>query len=126
MNVGGLRRPRILAWQVVWLQLLLCDIFTLGALIFGGSLASLSAAAGGLVCVISNAVFVAYAFKSFGGTRLRAITRGFYVGQAAKLVMFAVLGGLVFAWLPVMPLIFFMGVICTQLTVFFVPSVLGA
>lgn len=126
MHVGGTERPRVLAWQFVWLQLLAVEIIALAGLIFCGPLVSFSTVSGGLVCVLSNVVFVFRAFRHLGGSQARLMAHGFYFGQAAKLLAVAGLCWLVWSVIPVNPLAFFVGLIGVQLTSFWAPSLIGA
>ncbi|MEW6037242.1 MAG: ATP synthase subunit I [Pseudomonadota bacterium] len=77
---GGVRR--IIRWQLI--SMVACGAV---AYIAGGWKTAISASAGGLIAFLPNAVF-ALRFGFFDPARsARDIVRGFYVGEALKLVL---------------------------------------
>lgn len=79
------RPSRPLAWRVVGVQLLVTQSIALSLLAFGQSGPALAASAGGWIAVLPNALFVLWAFRSFGAQAARSIAKDFYVGEALKM-----------------------------------------
>jgi len=73
-----------------------CLVVTLIGL-FWGLVTAYSALLGGLVCLLPNCYFAYRAFKFQGARAARHIIRSFYAGEAGKLMLTAVLFGLVFS-----------------------------
>lgn len=65
--------------------------------LFWGPVTAYSALLGGLVCLLPNCYFAYRAFKFQGARAARHIIRSFYAGEAGKLMLTAVLFGLVFS-----------------------------
>ncbi len=73
-----------------WPSVLLAVLSVLVAATLSGS-HGLSTAQGGIAVLIPNVVFAALAFRHGGAGNARNIVRSFYLGEALKLVLMAVL-----------------------------------
>lgn len=60
-----------------------------------------SALLGGAICVIPNGIFAFLALRHAGARAARRIANAFYMGEAIKLLLTALLFAIVLAWLPV-------------------------
>ena len=106
--------------------LLLCQlagsvVFSIFALSFGLT-AAYSVLLGGLICLLPNCYFAYRAFKFQGARAAREIVRSFYVGEAGKLMLTAILFAIVFSSVkPINPLALFLGFGAVQLIHWLVP-----
>ncbi|MDY6829856.1 MAG: ATP synthase subunit I [Pseudomonadota bacterium] len=82
---------------------------------FWGALGAYSALLGGLICLVPNALFARRVFMRRGATQARLVVRDFYVGEAMKIGLTAVLFGLAFGWVePLSAPALFAGFITVQ------------
>ncbi len=95
---------------------------TLG-LLFSGLVAGLSALLGGLVSVIPNAYFSRKLFQHQGARAAQQIVNNFYKGEAMKLMLTVALFAMVFKWFKIIPLVFFLVFITTQMVFWFSPLI---
>lgn len=119
-NLQGMQGARRLLLVQLGVTLLIAVI----ARLFGDDTAALSAAAGGLVCVVPNAYFVRKLFRHNGARAARQIVNGFYKGEALKLILSVTLFALVFKFLDVNPLVFFVAYIAAQMVFWFAPLII--
>lgn len=98
------------------------------AVLFGvlaGVQAFFSALLGGVLVMIPARLFARRVFKHQGALAARAIARGFYVGEAYKLLLSAFLFTLVFILFKVTPLIFFISYLVAAITHGFAPLIVN-
>lgn len=96
----------------------------IASLAFGwldGNQGFISAMLGGLVNIIPGIVFSVKLFKHKGAKHARKILNAFYVGEAYKLMLSAVLFAIVFANYKVNALAFFISFIVAQSIYWFAP-----
>ena len=115
---GAQGAKRLLLCQLGWTVLL----STL-ALLFLSRTAALSAVLGGLVSVVPNAYFARQLFQYQGARQARQIVNRFYKGEAMKLLLTVVLFAMVFKWATILPLVFFLVYITTQMVFWFSPLI---
>ncbi len=84
---GGSPDARAGAHKVVWTQLTVAILVSLGFGIFSGPAAGLSALAGGLINVVANLFFVRRWFASYGAKSPTQRVLGFYVAEVMKLLI---------------------------------------
>ena len=102
-------------------QLAGCVVITVTALFFG-VIAAYSVLLGGLICLVPNCYFAYRAFKFRGARAARDIVRSFYVGEAGKLMLTAILFAIVFSSVkPLNALALFLGFGAIQLVNWLVP-----
>ncbi len=106
--------------------LLLCQlagtvVLSVIALSFGLT-AAYSVLLGGLICLLPNCYFAYRAFKFQGARAARDIVRSFYVGEAGKLLLTAILFAVVFSSVkPINALAIFLGFGAVQMIQWLVP-----
>ena len=84
-----------------------------------GSTAAVSALLGGMVAVIPNAFLAARLLAPGAGNSARALMRSAWLGEIGKLLLTALLFGVVFGVVrPISPLAVFGGFIAAQLVIF--------
>ena len=115
---GAQGAKRLLLCQLGWTLL----ISTL-ALLFVSRTAAISAGLGGLVSVVPNAYFARQLFQYQGARQARQIVNRFYKGEAIKLLLTVVLFAMVFKWATILPLVFFLVYITTQMVFWFSPLI---
>lgn len=91
-------------------------------LIFGQKEA-LSAMLGGLVAIIPSALFARKLFRHQGAQAARQIVKGFYLGEALKIVSSVILFTLVFLYFKLTPLAFFFTYIVVLMSYWFAPLI---
>lgn len=77
--------------------------------------AGYSAALGGSVCVISNALFAYLLFQRRGARAAKQIVRGFYRGELVKIVTTVLCFIVIFKFVPINVAAFFIGFVVGQL-----------
>lgn len=77
---------------------------------------SLAMFAGGLMSIIPNSVFAAFAFRYSGATKNQMVVRSFTQGAKLKLILTVMLGILAFRGLNLSPLALFVGFIVTTIS----------
>lgn len=118
------KRLAVVRALLVW-QLLSCVILALIALFFGVT-ASYSVLLGGIICLIPNCYFAYRAFRYEGARAARQIVRSFYLGEAGKIVLTALLFSAVFLWVkPLQPLALMAGYCAAMSMSWFVPLLHG-
>ncbi|CEK12212.1 ATP synthase subunit I [Legionella hackeliae] len=88
-------------------QLIICLVIALALLLVWGEKESLSALLGGLVAIIPSALFARKLFRYQGARAARQIVKGFYLGEALKIVATIALFTFVFMSFKIAPLVFF-------------------
>lgn len=83
----------------------------------------ISALLGGLVAIVPSALFAKSMFRYQGARAARQIVKGFYIGEALKILSTAVLFTLVFVLYKVAPLAFFFTYIVVLMTHWFAPLI---
>lgn len=86
--------------------------------------AAVSAILGGLVYIIPNAYFALTLFKHQGARAAKQIVKGFYKGEALKLILTILLFTAVFLLYRVSPLAFFVSYITVLMTHWFTPCII--
>lgn len=89
------------ARQLLLIQACLAVACALAAFALSGVTAAWSALLGGAICIIPNGIFAFLALRHAGARAARQIARGFYLGEALKLVLTGTLFALVLVLLPV-------------------------
>jgi ATP synthase protein I len=89
------------------------------AWVWQGEVAGMSALLGGMVAVVPNAFLAARLLKPSRDQSARAMMGAAWLGEAGKLLLTAVLFGVIFGFVrPIEPLAVFAGFIAAQLVVF--------
>jgi ATP synthase protein I len=89
------------------------------AWVWQGEAAGMSALLGGMVAVVPNAFLAARLLKPSRDQSARAMMGAAWLGEAGKLLLTAVLFGVIFGFVrPIEPLAVFAGFIAAQLVVF--------
>lgn len=96
------------SFKQLWLlQFSLTMILAVVCAILYGLNAAFSVLLGGLVCIIPNAIFAVNLFKHAGARSARQIVKGFYQGEALKILVSIVLFTAIFIFCRITPLAFF-------------------
>lgn len=108
-------------------------LFQLGTMIAVGVISTLcfNAKAGitvvlaGLSNAIPNACFAMMLFKNHGAKAARQITKGFYLGEALKMVLSIIMFAFIFIYCDVIPWLFFASYVIAQMVIWFSPLFFG-
>lgn len=98
------QKGRKLAKKVLFFQSLVAIVLTFFYTIFYGKYQGISAAYGGLVCIIPGAIFAILAFRYTGASRLKLVVRSFNKGSKLKFIFTIVLFMLVYRWNNLQPI----------------------
>ncbi len=79
----------------------------------GGSHSAMSAAAGALISILPNSVFMAFAFRYAGASKNDLVARSFSQGSKLKLALTIILFVIAFKGLNAAPLEIFMAIVIT-------------
>ena len=118
-----------LSWRGVTrllaVQLITTLILAVLCLLFLNVNAGVSAAFGGLVCVIPNVYFAKKLFKHQGARAVRQIVTSFYVGEALKIILTMGLFTIILVLLRINPPVFFGSYITVLMTHWFAPWIIS-
>jgi ATP synthase protein I len=89
------------AYRIVFLQLAGVIVLASLALILNGTQSGLSVLLGGLAYVVSNLLFVWGVFRFVGAQQMNLFVAAFFLGEAVKLVLSAILFLVIVKYLPV-------------------------
>ena len=84
------------AYKLLGVELVISIITALLLLVFFGDVPAYSGLLGGLAYILPNAYFVLYAFREKGPETPHAIVIKFYIGEAGKFILTAVIFALCF------------------------------
>ena len=84
------------AYKLLGIELVISVVTALLLLVFYGDVPAYSGFLGGLAFILPNAYFVQYAFREKGPETPHAIVIKFYVGEAGKFILTAVIFALCF------------------------------
>jgi len=116
---------KLVVKRLLLTQLVIAVIFPLILLPFG-MIAALSAAAGGLACLVPNSYFAYKAFRYSGARAAKDILRSFYAGEAMKLLLTALMFALIFIYMkPLNVAALFGGFILVQSVIWITPMLAG-
>jgi ATP synthase protein I len=104
------------AYKLVLCQLAVAGVIALAFFLAADAAAAKSAFKGGLVAVIPNCVFVFFAFRFNALDNANIVVAAFMRGQSLKLILTAVLLGVVFSQQQLVPEVFLTGFLLTLLT----------
>ena len=108
-------RGKKYAQFVIAKQCITVIVVSIIVLFFAGVHAGYSVFVGGMVCIIPNAYFANRVFRHEGARAARKIHRSFYIGEAVKLLLTALLFGVALVVLKVHPVALFGGYIVAWL-----------
>lgn len=103
------------AYKLVLCQLAVAGVITLAFFLAADAAAAKSAFKGGLVAVIPNCVFAFFAFRFSALDNANLVLAAFMRGQSIKLILTAVLLGVVFTQQKLVPEVFLTGFLITLL-----------
>ncbi|MBU0456378.1 MAG: ATP synthase subunit I [Pseudomonadota bacterium] len=122
MNIPKYQRA---AWRgclrLLLFQIAIAAVLFLTGLLFFSVPVAVSLLLGGSVSIIAQSVFAALFFRHSGGRAIRRIVHSFYIAEAIKLVLTAVLFLIVIVFLHVKMPPFFMGYLITYLSFWLSP-----
>jgi ATP synthase protein I len=95
---------RQLARKVLFYQALIVTLFTLVFTIFLGEYSGISALYGGVVCLVTGAVFAFIAFRFAGASQNQLVVRSFNKGSKLKFIITIVMFVMVYKWQNLQPL----------------------
>ena len=103
------------AYKLVLCQLAVAGVITLAFFLAADAAAAKSAFKGGLVAVIPNCVFAFFAFRFSALDNANLVLAAFMRGQSIKIILTAVLLGVVFTQQKLVPEVFLTGFLLTLL-----------
>ncbi|MDI9818007.1 ATP synthase subunit I [Legionella sp. W10-070] len=107
--------------RLLMTQLILSGSITLGLMLVSSGKQAMSAMLGGLVAIIPAALFARKLFRYQGARAARQIVKGFYLGEALKILSSIILFILVFLLFSLDPIAFFFTYILVLMTHWFAP-----
>ncbi|MFT4808007.1 MAG: ATP synthase protein I [Paraglaciecola sp.] len=93
-----------LARKILFFQSLVVVFFTLFFTLYLGKYSGLSALYGGIICLVSGAVFAFLAFKYAGASQNELVVRSFNKGRKLKFIFTIVMFVVVYRWPNLQPL----------------------
>lgn len=105
-------------------QSILVILIALTVLLIKGKNDSISALLGGLVAILPSLLFARKLFRHSGARAAREIVKGFYIGEALKIVSSIALFAIVFIFYKVQPVVFFVTYIAVVMTHWFSPLII--
>lgn len=115
-GVSGVKR-------LLQIQLLISVLISLILLAIWGAKEAFSAMLGGLVVIIPSALFARKLFYYQGARAARQIVRGFYIGEALKILTSIALFALIFITCNITPFAFFFTYIVVLMNHWFAPLI---
>ncbi|MDP5212362.1 ATP synthase subunit I [Pseudoalteromonas tunicata] len=112
---------RLAAFKLIALQSVIAVVCAVFVFVGWGVNAGLSAFAGGLVSVLPNFVFAAYAFRFVGASKAKQVFASFKRGNGLKFLLTIFLFALIFKLYPVMFLPFFSSFVLVMFAGLFAP-----
>lgn len=116
LSVVGVKR-------LLKMQLMTSGLISLVLLLFYGKDEGISAMLGGLVAIVPTIVFARKMFRFQGARAAKQIVKSFYIGEALKILLTAILFCLVFILYKVAPLAFFLTYIVVLMNYWFAPLI---
>ncbi|CEG62380.1 ATP synthase subunit I [Legionella micdadei] len=116
LGVSGVKR-------MLGIQLLTSVLISLSLLLIFGKREAMSALLGGIVAIIPSALFARKLFYYRGARAARQIVKGFYLGEALKIVSSIILFTLIFLLVRITPLAFFFTYIVVLMNYWFAPLI---
>ncbi|WP_354622883.1 ATP synthase subunit I [Psychromonas sp. MME2] len=107
---------RLLAFQLL-IMLFLALILT----VFSSVKSGYSALAGGITFTLPNIIFVLMAFAHAGASKTKLIIRGFYGGEAIKIVLTVILFSIFLGYFKLSLLAFYSAFFCLLISQWFAP-----
>ena len=95
---------RQLARKVLIYQALIVTLFTLLFTVFLGKYSGISALYGGVICLVTGAVFAFLAFRFAGASQNSLVVRSFNKGSKLKFIITIVMFVMVYKWQNLQPL----------------------
>ncbi|KTD24093.1 ATP synthase protein I [Legionella maceachernii] len=105
------------------IQLLTSVLISLVLLLIFGKKEAMSALLGGMVAIVPSALFARKLFQYQGARAARQIVKGFYLGEALKIVSSVILFALVFMLFKIAPLAFFFTYIVVLMNYWLAPLI---
>ena len=98
------KEGRQLARKVLFYQALIVTLFTLLFTVFLGKYSGISALYGGVICLVTGAVFAFLAFRFAGASQNQLVVRSFNKGSKLKFIITIVMFVMVYKWQNLQPL----------------------
>jgi ATP synthase protein I len=95
---------RHLARKVLFYQSIIVVLFTIFFTVFYGKYSGISALYGGVVCLVTGAVFAFLAFRYAGASQNQLVVRSFNKGSKLKFLITIVMFVVVYKWPNLQPL----------------------
>jgi ATP synthase protein I len=95
---------RQLARKILFYQAVIVILFTVLFTFFLGKFSGISALYGGLICLVTGAVFAFLAFRFTGASQNSLVVRGFNKGSKLKFIITIVMFVMVYKWPNLQPL----------------------
>ena len=109
--------------RLLKVQLLVSVLISLGLGLIFSKREALSAMLGGLVAIIPSALFARRLFRHQGARAAQQIVKGFYLGEALKILSSVFLFAMVFLLFRISPLAFFLTYIVVLMSYWFAPLI---
>ncbi|WP_234802469.1 MULTISPECIES: ATP synthase subunit I [Legionella] len=116
LGISGVKR-------MLGIQLLTSVLISLVLLLIFGKKEAMSALLGGMVAIVPSALFARKLFQYQGARAARQIVKGFYLGEALKIVSSVILFALVFMLFKIAPLAFFFTYIVVLMNYWLAPLI---
>ena len=104
---------RHLARKVLFYQSIIVVLFTIFFTVFYGKYSGISALYGGVVCLVTGAVFAFLAFRYAGASQNQLVVRSFNKGSKLKFLITIVMFAAIFRWPNLQPLPLFISYFVT-------------
>ena len=109
------------AYRLSLLQISFVVFIAVALALFFGRLTGLSFFYGGLVNLLPSLYFAKKMFQYRGARNAQKIVKGFYRGEAVKIIVTIALFAVIFKFMSIEPVVFFSGFIVAQLSFWVAP-----
>ena len=93
------QRNKHAAYKVLWVIAVIVSAIALVLLLASGPVAAYSASLGGIACLLPNLLFARFAFRYSAADSANLVMRWFYIGEAVKILVTALIFALSLIWI---------------------------
>lgn len=93
------QKNKYAAYKVLSVIAVIVTVIALGLLLIYGRVAAYSALLGGVACLLPNLLFARFAFRYSAADSAALVMRWFYIGEAVKIIVTALVFALSLLWI---------------------------
>lgn len=93
------QRNKYAAYKVLSVIAVIVSAIALVLMLVSGAVAAYSASLGGIACLLPNLLFARFAFRYSAADSANLVMRWFYIGEAVKIIVTALIFALCLIWI---------------------------